>query len=546
MPLAVGAPTSTNITATSATLGGNVSSDGGSSVTGRGVVLSRTSFNSNPLIGGTDVTKINASASTGVFTVSASNLTSETAYTFKAFVTNATGTVYSAPASFTTLSSNALLSSLALSTGSLVPAFSSGQAQYTSTVPNATSSLLLTATSANANASISINGAAAAIGTSSGTLSLIIGRNDFTVSVTSQDGTNMVTYMLTIYRSALPPSVNSPTATVSGVYTPTLGGNVASDGGSAITERGFVFSVASVNGDPLLGGTGTTKKIVTGSTGVFSAGIDGLQSGTTYAYKAYATNNAGTGYSALAQFTTLTGPDITVQQPAGVPVVPGGTKAFGTTTKTSPISLTFTISNPGSGDLSALGISIDGTNAADFTTSPPSSTLVKPGESTSFTVHFTPSPGPTGNRTANLHITSNAPSKNPYDIVLSGLALSFTTDSDNDGLNDASEFDMSSLNFNWQQSQIALVNTYNQAANGAGLFRQNQLQALHPEASLVGPDPETGRFALTLRLKSSSDLVGFSDFPIPASSLISITPAGTLKFEVSPLGNTAFFLIKID
>ena len=98
-------PTSASVTATTATLGGNVTSDGYSAITDRGVVYAPTATNNAPQIGGTGVTQVAASGTTGVFTVGATGLSPVTAYSFKAYATNAIGTSYSAVDSFTTLAS---------------------------------------------------------------------------------------------------------------------------------------------------------------------------------------------------------------------------------------------------------------------------------------------------------------------------------------------------------------------------------------------------------------------------------------------------------
>lgn len=98
----VSTPTSASVTSSSATLGGNVTSDGGSTVTARGVVVSATATNATPQIGGTSVTNITGTGTTGVFTVSATGLSSSTGYSFAAYATNAQGTSYSSVGTFTT------------------------------------------------------------------------------------------------------------------------------------------------------------------------------------------------------------------------------------------------------------------------------------------------------------------------------------------------------------------------------------------------------------------------------------------------------------
>lgn len=95
-------PTKAIIATTTVTLGGNVTNDGGSTVTARGVVYAETATNADPVIGGTGVTNAAGTGTTGVFTVSVTGLTTATGYTFKAYATNARGTVYTTIDTFTT------------------------------------------------------------------------------------------------------------------------------------------------------------------------------------------------------------------------------------------------------------------------------------------------------------------------------------------------------------------------------------------------------------------------------------------------------------
>jgi uncharacterized protein (TIGR02145 family) len=87
-----------NIAQTSATGGGNVTSDGGATVTARGVCWST---NQNPTVGLT--TKTVDGLGTGVFTSSLTGLTPNTTYYVRAYATNSVGTVYGNEVSFTTL-----------------------------------------------------------------------------------------------------------------------------------------------------------------------------------------------------------------------------------------------------------------------------------------------------------------------------------------------------------------------------------------------------------------------------------------------------------
>ena len=218
----VTSPTQTNILATTATLGGNVTSDGGGGIIERGVVYSVTSVNSNPSIGGTGVTKMTSLGATGVFTVNVTGLAQGTGYSFKAYATNVAGTIYTTPVS------------------------------------------------------------------------------TFTTPV------------------AVVPTVTTPTQTAIAAFNATLGGNVTSDGGATITERGVVYSITSVNNNPLISGTGVTKVTGAGTTGVFTVNVSGLTASTGYSFKAYAINSVGTTYtSPVSTFTTLVATPLTGTKTVG-------------------------------------------------------------------------------------------------------------------------------------------------------------------------------------------------------------------------------------
>jgi len=77
------------------------------------------------------------------------------------------------------------------------------------------------------------------------------------------------------------------------------GGDVTSDGGAAVTERGVCWSTTS---NPTI--ALATKTIDGNGMGVFSSTITGLLPGVTYYVKAYATNSKGTGYGNEISFKT--------------------------------------------------------------------------------------------------------------------------------------------------------------------------------------------------------------------------------------------------
>ncbi|MFU8849122.1 MAG: ice-binding family protein [Opitutales bacterium] len=116
-------------------------------------------------------------------------------------------------------------------------------------------------------------------------------------------------------------------------------------------------------------------------------------------------------------------PKIIVEEPLGVDILDGGTRDFGSVAVGADNSLTFTIKNTGTADLTGLGITIDGTDALLFEIAAnPTAPVVGPNGSTTFTVRFLPFTS--GLKTAVLHIANNDSSKDPFDITLTGTVTS--------------------------------------------------------------------------------------------------------------------------
>ena len=84
-------------------------------------------------------------------------------------------------------------------------------------------------------------------------------------------------------------------------HSASCGGEVISDDGAEVTERGICWST---NANPTI----TNSHVSAGTgTGTFSAMMSGLSANTTYHVRAYATNEAGTTYGSDKEFTTLEG-----------------------------------------------------------------------------------------------------------------------------------------------------------------------------------------------------------------------------------------------
>jgi hypothetical protein len=94
------------------------------------------------------------------------------------------------------------------------------------------------------------------------------------------------------------PTVSTQAASGIGSTSATLNGNVTSDGGAGIIERGFCIGTSA---NPTTSGT---KLINSGTTGAFSGVVAGLNSNTAYHVRAYAINSVGTSYGTDVAFTT--------------------------------------------------------------------------------------------------------------------------------------------------------------------------------------------------------------------------------------------------
>ncbi len=121
-------------------------------------------------------------------------------------------------------STNANLSNLVLSSGTLSPTFSSSTANYSTAVANAVSTITVTPTVQDATATIKVNNIAVTSGTATVPFALAVGANNINVVVTAQDGTTIQTYTVVVTRAAAistNPNLGNLTLS-SGALTPTF------------------------------------------------------------------------------------------------------------------------------------------------------------------------------------------------------------------------------------------------------------------------------------------------------------------------------------
>lgn len=100
------------------------------------------------------------------------------------------------------------------------------------------------------------------------------------------------------WQNATAPSVTTSAISNVGETSLRANGNVTSDGGATITERGFYVGTNSASP------TNNTKYTVSGTTGAYNRTIS-VNNNTTYYCWAFATNSAGTTYGSRVQATTI-------------------------------------------------------------------------------------------------------------------------------------------------------------------------------------------------------------------------------------------------
>ena len=305
-------PASSAITGTSANLGGDVSSDGGSPITERGVVYSLSSANDNPFIGGAGVTKKTGTGTTGVFTTSATPLLANTTYSFRAYATNSLGTSYTSTIGTFTTSTAPTIISPTFASITVNSAVLGANLTQDGNSPITERGVVYSLTSANGTPQIGGTGVTKLLvpGTITGVFSTSVtgltanSAYSFRGYAINAIGTSYTTAVGT-FTTAATATIVSPTSANITSTSATLGGNITSDGGAPIVQRGVVFSLSSLNGNPIIGGLNVTAIAApTAAIGVFTVEASGLTPGKAYSYKAYATNGGVTSYTALSGFTS--------------------------------------------------------------------------------------------------------------------------------------------------------------------------------------------------------------------------------------------------
>ena len=296
-----------SITSSAAVGYGDVTDNGGSAVTARGICYGNSpmpTISSHLAPSGSD---------TGYFSTTLSSLTSSLTYYARAYATNSTGTGYGAQDSFVTV----LVSVPTITTDSPT------SVTYTSAVTGISVSSaggstitwqgVCYSTSPYPTTSSSVYSTATGVGHFIADLTGLTAGTTYYVRAFSVNASGTVygsQYSFSTPSLAIP-TVSTNTVIGISATTATSGGDISSDGGSYVSVRGVCYSKY---------GTPTVDSSITSDgsgTGIYNSNMTGLTASTTYYVRAYATNSVGTGYGSVISFTT----DSIVTTSTSLPVV---------------------------------------------------------------------------------------------------------------------------------------------------------------------------------------------------------------------------------
>ena len=287
----------TVLSSSSAYSGGTISSDGGSAILQRGVCWSTSpnpTLSNNFSVDGTGI---------GSFGSNVVPLQSATVYYIRAYAINSEGTAYGNQLSFTTLNPSTSGSLATITTSTVLNTV--GLTASCGGNITADGGLAVTArgvcwaigTTPTINNNITSNGAGG--GSFTSTLTNLLPNTSYFVRAyaTNDAGTAYgITYSLTTFTL---PTVLTNSITSISVLTAISGGNITSDGGSAVTQRGVCWSTSP---NPT-----TANNLTSNGSGMgnFTSNISGLTSLSTYYVRSYAINIVGVSYGNELTFSTI-------------------------------------------------------------------------------------------------------------------------------------------------------------------------------------------------------------------------------------------------
>jgi uncharacterized protein (TIGR02145 family) len=289
------------ITQTTFTSGGTITNDGGASISARGIVYGTAS---NPTLSNTVLI---LGSGIGTFSGTATGLTPNTTYFFRAYATSSIGTGYGNQQTFTTsLTSNTLPVITTISVIGITTTLATINAEVNNQGGGTvTERGIVWSTSENPTVNNNRVASGSGIGSYSVNLSGLSFGNTYFIRA----------YAINNYGIAYGAELTFTTLfglaniTTNNVYTQSTsassGGNISDAGGLTIAARGVVWGTSlnpTISGNKTNDGTGT---------GYFVSYISGLIPSTIYYVRAYVTNTTGTAYGNEYAIITKT-PSITI------------------------------------------------------------------------------------------------------------------------------------------------------------------------------------------------------------------------------------------
>ena len=309
----------TGITSTTAVAGGDVTADGGTEVTAKGVCWSTSQ---EPTIEGEHTEN---GAGTGEFTAELSGLEQNTTYYVRAYATNKEGTAYGEEVSFTTLQENVvvkpMVTTLEIAGVSQTTAVAGGNV-----TSDGGAEVTARGVCWSASQEPTIEGEHTTDGAGTGeyqsNLSGLTANTTYYVRAyaTNSEGTaygEEISFTTLEEHIVVEPTVVTVSVSEVTETTAVTGGNVTSDGGGEVSARGVCWSTSqepTVEGNHTTDGTGV---------GEFVSNLTDLTDNTTYFVRAYATNEQGTSYGEQMSFTTVKHidlPEVATVEPTNIAI----------------------------------------------------------------------------------------------------------------------------------------------------------------------------------------------------------------------------------
>lgn len=278
----------------SAVGGGNVTNDGGSTITARGICWG---INNNPTISNSKT--VNGSG-LGTFTSNITGLADGSIYYVRAYATNKSGTSYGNNVSFSTQPATlAVLTTNSVSNTTQTSAISGGEIT-SSGGATVTARGVCWSLSTNPTISDNLTSDGNGIGSFNSNITGLSSGTTFYVRAyaTNKVGTSYGNNELCITLDATLPVLTTNSITSITNTTALCGGNISSDGTSTVISRGVCWSTSP---NPT---TANSKTSNGGGMGAFTSNLTGLTGGETYYVRSYATNSVGTAYGSQVSFKT--------------------------------------------------------------------------------------------------------------------------------------------------------------------------------------------------------------------------------------------------